>query len=86
MNFSFGSKEYIECLKCLGCTPRKQIASSHQKYSLPSHLKIKGQRDFIIVIQGKKTYDPNTSSKIIKQLVRYGFKEKEILQCFKRKR
>ncbi|MCJ7740671.1 hypothetical protein MUP32_05165 [Candidatus Microgenomates bacterium] len=86
MSFIFGSKEYSKCLLCLGFTPQRQTGSSHRKYKAPQNILITAGRDFIIVIQGKKAYDPHTCSKIIKQLIRLGIKKDDILKCFDRKK
>lgn len=85
MSFSFGSLDFAKCLKCLGFSSYRQVGSSHLKYKLPSNIKMTTGRDFIILIQGKKSYDPHTCSKIINQLVKLGIKEDEIMKCFKRK-
>ncbi len=51
----------------------KQDATSHVKYIHPNAQKVpKGIRPFIIVISGRKLYDPNTSASYRTQLRRLG--------------
>lgn len=86
MKFTFGTREFIKCLEYLGCTPEEKKATSHLKYLLPKHLKPVNERDYITVILGKGSYDPNTCSRIINQLIKRGFDIDNILKGFKRKK
>ena len=82
MKLSFGSRDLRKCLECLGFKEQPSVGSSHLKYTVPKEKSTKvGIRPFFIVILGKKTYDPNTASKIIKQIIRLGFTTEEIFTC-----
>jgi predicted RNA binding protein YcfA (HicA-like mRNA interferase family) len=81
MKTSFGSKDLIKCLKCLGFIESKQSGSSHQKFKSPKGKQV-GKRSFIIVIKGRKNYDPNTRSSYIRQIKEFGFSDNNIFDCF----
>lgn len=82
MSKIFGSKELGNCLIRLGFTPKPQNATSHQKYSIPSSLKVTpGIRPFIVVIQGKKKYDPHTCSSYVSQIRKLGIGIEKIIEC-----
>lgn len=74
---SFGSKELIKCLKNLGFKQQPQVGSRHLKFSSPKKVEV-GKRPFIIVLQGKKEFDPVTQKKIIKQIELLGYTKKDI--------
>ena len=76
---AFDSNDLIKCLICLGFKPKKRTGSSHHKYTSPIKVS-SGQRNFIIVIEGRK-YDPITLKKCYKQIQKLGFTEKEINKC-----
>ncbi len=83
MSNSFGAKQLIECLKCLGFI-YKSTAASHQKYVPPSTwIPILGVRPFMMVQMGKKTYVPNSASRYISELKKMGFSEAKIKKCLK---
>ncbi len=81
----YGSRELVKCLLILGFTlNRKQAGTSHIKYTPPLGIQIKaGERSFIMVQMGIKTYDTNACNRYIKQIKDFGFKEQEILNGFK---
>jgi hypothetical protein len=77
--YKFGSKELCKCLIKLKFVPNKTSGSSHQKYGIPGNKKaLLGQRPFIIVILGRRQYDPHTCSGYIRQIKNLGFKSEEI--------
>lgn len=79
---SYGTRELIECLKCLGYKKEPQVGSRHLKYTCPNKNKIpKGQRPFIIVIQNRNTYDPITQKDLINEIQAHGFTEDQIKEC-----
>jgi hypothetical protein len=82
---NFGSKELIKCLECLGFSKSSKIGSSHLKLITPN-IKIlnKGIRPFIIVILGRKVYDPHTRSSYIRQIKLLGFRDRDIFNCFRK--
>ncbi len=78
--YVFGSKELCKCLKSLGFVENRGVGSSHIKFSLALRNKTpKGTRPFIIVIMGRKGYDPHTCSSYLKQIRALGFKKEEII-------
>ena len=79
---SFGSKDLINCLLCLGFTPTKSTGSSHIKYKCTKSVE-KGTRSFIEVILNVKTYDPTTRGRYLTQIKRLGYSLKEIEKCMK---
>jgi len=80
---NFGTKELIRCLTKLGFTHASISGSSHQKMNIPNNWNVpKGTRPFIIVILGKKIYDPHTRSSYINQIRKLGFDNKTIYQAF----
>jgi hypothetical protein len=79
---SFGAAQLISCLKCLGFTQKPQVGSRHLKYSSPRPVQ-KGQRPFIIVLQGKSAYDPITCKNIIREIKLLGFTGEEITACMR---
>ena len=82
MKISFGSKELCKCLLCLGFKPKPQKASSHVKYRVPPDKEAScGNRPFVTVILGRKTYDPTTRGRYMTQIKQKGFSKKEILKC-----
>lgn len=84
MKVNFGSRELGIVLECLGFIPRAQHSSSHQKYKIPQGKKMPvGLRPFIIVILGRKAYDPHTQSSYLRQIKNLGFSEEEIVKCLK---
>ncbi len=80
MKQSFGSKELSKCLTKLGLEPQRGIGSSHTKYKLKSKKVPVGMRPFIIVIEGRKTYDPHTASSYLRQIRNLGFSAEEIIE------
>jgi len=86
-NGQFGTNDLRKALKKLKFTPQKQSGSSHQKWRVPKNIKISsGQRPFIIVIQGKKTYIRPTCDGYIKQLLKFGFTFDDLKKCFKKRK
>lgn len=82
MKLSFGSRELCKCLECLGFRQQPQKATNHVKYEAPSNKKVPpGVRPFIIVILGRKSYDPHTRTRYLRQIKNLGFSEKEIRKC-----
>lgn len=82
--YVFGSKELCKWLDKLGFTENKQKGSSHLKYSAPKNLEIpKGIRPFIIVILGRKKYDPHTCSSYIRQIAALGISKEKIIKLLK---
>lgn len=77
---SFGTRELVRCLKCLGFVPAPQVGSRHLKYCAPSAGE-KGKRPFIIVIQRRNTYDPIWQKAYIRQIKSLGFTQEEITKC-----
>jgi len=77
---SFGSRELINCLKILGFSQKPQVGSRHLKFSTDRAHKI-GERSFIIVLQNKKLFDPVTQGKYVKQIMKWGFTEEEIVHA-----
>ena len=83
MSSNFGSKELIKALLALDFIQDRQTGSRHLKFSTPDGWKIpENCRPFIIVIQNKK-YDPYTSKKYFRQLLKLGFKKADILNYLK---
>ena len=80
MKSSFGSKELEKCLIDLGFIPQKRVGSSHLKYKLAGKKIPPGTRPFIIVIEGRKVYDPHTAGSYIHQIKNLGFTVEEILK------
>ena len=74
---NFGSKQLCKCLKKLEFTENRRKGSSHVKYSTNKKVET-GARPFIVVIMGRKTYDPRTSRSYIRQIKNLGFSEEEI--------
>ncbi|MEK7571080.1 MAG: hypothetical protein AAB553_02290 [Patescibacteria group bacterium] len=64
MSQSFGSRELVACLLCLGFKEEPQTGSRHLKYSSPRSVE-KGKRPFITLLQGKSDYDPIIAENII---------------------
>mgnify|MGYP001562903886 FL=1 len=59
---------------------QKRVGSSHLKYKLTGKKIPAGTRPFIIVIEGRKIYDPHTASSYVRQIKNLGFTEEEILK------
>jgi len=76
-NYKFGSKELCKCLTKLGFSENKQKGTSHVKFSLNS-LTTPGVRPFIIVIMGRKKYDPHTANSYFHQITKLGFSKNDI--------
>lgn len=83
MRSSFGSKELINCLLCLGFTKKRSTGSSHSKYSSPKKVAM-GMRPFITVILNRKVFDPHTQSSYLLQIKKLGFSAEDIEKCFVR--
>lgn len=85
MNNSFGSSGLVRCLEKLCFLPQPNNGSSHVKYRVPEGTNITaGTRPFIIVIMGRKQYDPHTASSYVTQITRLGFTKKQIGDAFSR--
>jgi len=81
---SFGSHQLCECLEQLGFKPLLQKATSHVKYKPPVGIDpVHGQRPFIMVQLGFKTYDQNACSRYISQIKSFGFNREEIIKHLK---
>lgn len=79
----FGTKELVKALKRLGFEPKKQVGSSHNKWSDGAkNPQLKGKRSFITVIQGKKQYCKKTCNGYVKQLMCLGYDFDEIKNAF----
>jgi len=78
---SYGTRELIKLLTCLGYKPQRQVGSRHLKYRSPNKV-VNGIYPFILVIQNKKEFDPHWQKEYIKQISRHGFSEKQINLCF----
>ena len=77
--YNFGSKELCKFLTNLKFIPNKVGGTSHQKYNLPKNMSYpSGLRPFVIVILGRKQYDPHTSSSYVRQLKNLGITDKEL--------
>lgn len=77
--YNFGSRDLCQFLTNLKFIPNKISGSSHQKYDLPKNMPCpSGFRPFVIVILGRKQYDPHTSSNYIRQLKNLGITDKEL--------
>lgn len=74
---SFGSIEFIRCLKGLGFAPQPQVGSRHLKYTCPKK-HVPPERPFLIALQGKSEYDRVTQSKIMSSIKKHGFSIQEI--------
>lgn len=82
MKTRFGSNKLSHTLEKLGfVAERRTSGTSHLKYCCDS--KLKGVRPFIIVILGKKVYDPNTCSSYITEITRLGFDRKKVIDLLK---
>lgn len=79
---SFGTRELIRCLRCLGFKQQPQVGSRHLKFSSTRPVQ-KGKRPFVIVLQNKTTYDPITQRSYIREIKILGFTKEEILNCMK---
>jgi hypothetical protein len=79
---SFGTRELVALLEELGYTKGKQIASRHLKYHCPKKV-AEGVHPFILVIQGRREYDPYWQRTYIKQIKAQGFTQEEIEIHFK---
>lgn len=80
MKSSFGSRELISCLLCLGFTRKNSPGSSHIKYASPKKITT-GMRPFIIAILHRKDYDPHTKSSYLKQIQNLGYTSDQIDAC-----
>ena len=80
MKSSFGSRELINCLLCLGFTKKNSTGSSHIKYACHKRITT-GIRPFIIVILHRKDYDPHTKSSYLKQIQNLGYASDQIDAC-----
>ena len=85
MNASFGSKDLVACLLCLGFSVKKSTGSSHIKYSSNRPCKI-GQRSFIEVILNRKVFDKHTKSSYLRQIRNLGYTLDEMNTCMFKKR
>lgn len=79
---SYGTRELIKCLKCLGYREEPQVGSSHLKFRCPNKIE-KGKHPFIIVRQNRNTYDPVTQSDFIHEIKRHNFTDIQIDKCMK---
>jgi len=89
MKASFGSSELIRCLKILGFSPKSQDGTSHVKFEAPSQKESQESRErpFIIVILGRKDFDPHSQSRYINQIFqKTGIAKKEIKKCLTQKK
>lgn len=77
---SYGTKELIQWLNCLGYKREPQVGSSHLKYTCPNKLE-KGQVTFILVIQNRREYDPYWQREYPKQMRKHGFSADQIDGC-----
>ena len=79
----YGSRELVNCLESLGFSlRRKQSGTSHVKYDPPSYIKVNpGERSFIMVQLGVKTYDTNACSRWINQIKAFGFSREEVIKA-----
>lgn len=78
---SYGTRELIALLTSLGYKKGKQIASRHLKYHSPRKTS-QGIYPFILVIQGRREYDPYWQREYIKQIKKQGFTQEEIEEHF----
>jgi hypothetical protein len=74
---SYGTRELIMLLENLEYKKGKQIASRHLKYHSPRKVP-DGIYPFILVIQGRREYDPYWQRMYIKQIKTHGFTQEEI--------
>jgi len=81
---SFGSRQLCKCLEQLGFKSLPQKATSHVKYEPPKGIDpLHGQRPFIMVQLGIKTYDQNACSRYISQIKFFDFSREEIIKLLK---
>ncbi len=81
MSLSFGYKELIACLLCLGFAKQLSTGSSHLKYKSPHSTSDPNLRPFITVILERKDYDKHTRGRYLGQIKRLGFSLQEIKTC-----
>ena len=68
----FGTRELIKYLTDLGFSPARQVGSSHNRWLPPEGTESPlAKFPFITVIQGKKTYAPQTCRSYIKQIAKF---------------
>lgn len=79
---SYGTRELIKWLECLGYRIQPQVGSRHLKYKCPIQVPV-GIRPFIIVIQNRSTYDPITQREYRKDIRRHGHTKEHIEECMK---
>lgn len=79
---TYGTRELVAALTCLGYTKGKQIASRHLKYFPPNKIE-KGTMPFILVMQNRKVFDPHWQRTYITQIKRHGFTKEQIKECFR---
>ncbi len=77
---SYGARELIQCLECLGYKAQPQVGSRHLKFRSPNKIE-KGKHPFIIVIQNRNTYDPEYQRGYIQEIKRHGFTISQIEKC-----
>ncbi len=78
---SYGTRELVSLLNCLGYKAEPQVGSRHLKYTCPNKVD-KGVMTFILVMQGMREFDPYWQREYIKQIRRHQFTTDQIDTCF----
>ena len=73
----FGSKNLVACLSRLKFLRVVSSGSSHVKFKCPKKVS-PGTRPFITVILNKKSYDPRTRSRYLRQIRNLGYEDKDL--------
>ncbi len=66
----------------LGFSKCPEVGSRHCKYRYPRAIEA-GQRPFVILLNGKKEYDPITCENIVKQIKKFGYDDNQIQEALK---
>lgn len=81
--YKFGAKDLCKHLEELGFVKDTSKGTSHLKYKISGKRKCpKDRRPFIIVILGRKMYDPHTCTSYIRQIKNLGVGDNEIKKYF----
>jgi hypothetical protein len=81
----YGSRELVNCLNNLGFSQEPQTATRHVKFKTPQSITINpGQRSFIMVQLGIKTFDSNTCPRYITEIKNFGFSRETIIKNLKK--
>lgn len=81
MNKSWGSRELVQCVECLGFEFKRQ--TRHLIYAPPKGRTSTTINKNLLPIKGEvKSYDPNSRSRYITQIKSFGFTKEEIEDCF----